>query len=64
MLGYVGNLLFCYQCVRGNHSDWFPEFLGFFLFIRKIELGGGRVVVKGSHSFIWWVAIVNPGKEV
>ena len=42
-------------------------FRGFwiFLFIRKIEfLDGGRVVAKESHSFIWWVAIVNPGKEV
>ena len=28
-LGYVGDLLFCYQCFRGNHSDWFPEFLDF-----------------------------------
>ena len=41
-------------------------FRGFwvFLLIRKIELEGGRVVAKESHSFIWWVAIVNPGKEV
>ena len=28
-LGYIGDLLFCYQCFRGDHSDWFPEFLGF-----------------------------------
>ena len=35
-----------------------------FLCIRKIELEGSRVVAKESHSFIWWVAIVNPGKEV
>ena len=35
-----------------------------FLFIREIELEGGRVVAKESHSFIWWVAFVNPGKEV
>ena len=62
-LGYVGDLLFCYQCFRGDHSDQFLEFLAF-LFIRKIELGEGRVVAKESHSFIWWVAIVNPGKEV
>ena len=35
------------------------------LFIRKIELGEGTVVAKESHSFFfWWVAIVNPGKEV
>ena len=34
------------------------------MFIRKIELDRGRVVAKESHSFIWWVAIVNPGKEV
>ena len=35
-----------------------------FLFIRKIELEEGRVVAKESHSVIWWVAIVNPGKDV
>ena len=28
-LGYVGDLLFCYQFFRGDHSDWFLEFLGF-----------------------------------
>ena len=38
--------------------------ISFQLFIRKIELEGGRVVAKESHSFIWWIAIVNPGKEV
>ena len=62
-LGCIGDLLFCYQCFRGDHSNQFPEFL-VFLFIRKIELGEGRVVAKESRSFIWWVAIVNPGKEV
>ena len=34
------------------------------LFIRKIELGEGRVVAKESHRFIWWGAIVNPRKDV
>ena len=55
---------FCYQCFRGVTTV--VGFWSFcvFLFIRKIELDGGRVVAKESHSFIWWVAIVNPGKEV
>ena len=63
-LGYIGDpFYFCYQCFRGDHSNWFWSFW-VFLFIRKIELEDGRVVAKESHSFIWWVAIVNPGKEV
>ena len=42
------------------------DFRGFGVldFIGKTELGIGRVVAKESHSLFWWVAIVNPGKEV
>ena len=62
--GYIGDLLFLLPVVLGATTA-----IGFwsfwvFLFIRKIELGEGRVVAKESHSFIRWVAIVNPGKEV
>ena len=62
-LGYVGDLVFCYQCFGVTTAIGFRGFR-VFLFIRKIELGEGRVVAKERHRFIWWVAIVNPGKEV
>ena len=38
--------------------------LGFCVYLKKQSLDKGRVVAKESHSFIWWVAIVNPSKEV
>ena len=48
-LGYVGDLVFYYQCFGvttaiGFRGFWVP------LFIREIELGEGRVVAKESHS--------------
>ena len=39
----------CLRRLWGDHSDWFPRF-GIFLFIRKIELGVGRVVAKEGFS--------------
>ena len=61
-MGYIGDLLFCYQCFRGDHSNWFPEFLGF-PFIRRIELGEGRVVAKESHSLFGGLQLSTQAKR-
>ena len=54
---------FCYQCFRGDHSNWFLEFLDFPFFIREIELGEGRVVAKGSHSLFGGLQLSTQAKR-
>ena len=44
-MGYVGDFLFCYQCFGVTTAIGFQGFQ-VSLFIRKIELGEGRVLAK------------------
>ena len=47
----------------GDHSNRFPEFLGFPVYFRKIELGEGRVVAKESHNLFGGLQLSTQAKR-
>ena len=47
----------------GDHSNRFPEFLVFPVFIRRTELGVGRVVAKESHSLFGGLQLSTQAKR-
>ena len=62
-LGYVGDILVLLPVFRGMTTAISCRSFWVFLFIRKIELGGGRVVAKESHSLFGGLQLSTQAKR-
>ena len=62
-MGYVGYLLFFVTIVLGVTTAIGFSTFWVFLFIRKIELGEGRVVAKESHSLFGGLQLSTQAKR-